>query len=395
MLLSKIGAGVAVGASLILGTSTALAASTWTSVPVPPTGQNANLMGVSSTSNSDAWAVGSENGSAGTGVGAKVLIDHWNGTAWSQVTTPTTPQNTASLAAVSASSPTDAWAIGRDQNNRSNFQPLALHWNGTAWSVSPSAATALAGQLGVGVANISPTDAYAIGGHLGSAHTGLVAHWNGTSWTRVNVPLPSNGNLASDLYAISADGPSDVWIVGTYYLLVSPTDEALETYSLHWNGTAWSIVSMPPVPGTNPNNEFVLDAIQANSPTDVWAVGKSVNAASPSSATTLTEHWNGTAWSIVPSPSPGTGASLTGVTTSNASNSVWAVGVDQPSGSATAQTLTLNWNGTAWVTVPSPNASTGPTVLNSVSTTPGASIVQAAGDSGVSGANNPFALRNG
>ena len=45
MLLSKIGAGVAVGASLILGTSTALAASTWTSVPVPPTGQNANLMG--------------------------------------------------------------------------------------------------------------------------------------------------------------------------------------------------------------------------------------------------------------------------------------------------------------------------------------------------------------
>ena len=346
MFLSKISAGIAVGTSLLLGASPALAASAWTSVPVPPTGQNANLMGVSSTSDSDAWAVGSENGSAGAGVGAKVLIDHWNGTAWSQVATPATPQNTASLAAVSASSTTDAWAIGRDQNNRSNFQPLALHWNGT-------------------------------------------------SWTRVTVPLPNNDNLASDLYAISADGPNDVWIVGTYYLLVSPTDEALETYSLHWNGTAWSIVPMPPVPGTNPNNQFVLDAIQAKSPTDVWAVGKSVNAASPSSATTLTEHWNGTTWSIVPSPSPSTGASLTGVTTSNASNSVWAVGVDQPSGSTTAQTLTLNWNGTAWVTVPSPNASTGPTVLNSVSTTPGASIVQALGESGVSGANNPFAPQNG
>jgi hypothetical protein len=38
---------------------------------------------------------------------------------------------------------------------------------------------------------------------------------------------------------------------------------------------------------------------------------------------------------------------------------------------------------------------TGPTVLNSVSTTPGASIVHAVGDSGVSGANNPFALQNG
>jgi len=393
MFLSKISAGAAVGAALILGASPALAASGWTSVAVPPTGQNANLMGVSSTSDSDAWAVGSENGAANTGVGAKVLIDHWNGNAWSQVATPVTPQNTASLAAVSASSPTDAWAIGRDQNNRSDFQPLALHWNGTAWSVSPSAASALGGQLGVGVADISPTDAYAIGGHLGSAHTGLVAQWNGTTWTRVNVPLPSNNNLASDLYAVSADGPNDVWIVGTYYLLVTPTDEALETYSLHWNGTAWSIVPMPMVPGTNPNNQFILDAVKANSPTDVWAVGKSSNAAT-GSATTLTEHWNGTAWSIVPSPSPGSGGSLTGVTTSNASNSVWAVGVTQSSG-GTAETLTLNWNGTAWVTVPSPNASTGPTVLNSVSTTPGASIVQAVGTSGVSGTNNPFALQNG
>ena len=393
MFISKIGAGVAVGAALVLGASPALAATAWTSVPVPPAGQNANLMGVSSTSDSDAWAVGSENGSPSTGVGAKVLIDHWNGTAWSQVATPTTPQNTASLAAVSASSPTDAWAIGRDSNSRSNFQPLALHWNGTAWSVSSTAATALAGQLGVGVADISPTDAYAIGGHLGSAHTGLVAQWNGTSWTRVNVPLPSNNNLASDLYAVSADGPNDVWIVGTYYLLVTPTDEALETYSLHWNGTAWSIVPMPMVPGTNPNNQFILDAVKANSPTDVWAVGKSSNAAT-GSATTLTEHWNGTAWSIVPSPSPGSGGSLTGVTTSNASNSVWAVGVTQSSG-GTAETLTLNWNGTAWVTVSSPNASTGPTVLNSVSTTPGASIVQAVGTSGVSGTNNPFALQNG
>ena len=83
------------------------------------------------------------------------------------------------------------------------------------------------------------------------------------------------------------------------------------------------------------------------------------------------------------------------MTTRNASNSVWAVGVDQPPGSTTAQTLTLNWNGTAWVTVPSPNAIAGPTVLNSVSTTPGASIVQAVGNSGVSGTNNPFALQNG
>ena len=103
-----------------------------------------------------------------------------------------------------------------------------MHWNGTAWSVSTSFVSALGGQLGIGVADISPTDAYAVGGGLGSAHTGLVAQWNGTTWTRVDVPLPKNNNMLSDLDAISADSASDVWIVGTYLFEVNPSDYAEE-----------------------------------------------------------------------------------------------------------------------------------------------------------------------
>lgn len=390
----KIGAGMAVVAAFLLGASPALAASGWSIVAVPPSGQNANLAAVSSTSDSDAWAVGSQNGRPGTGVGAKVLIDHWNGTAWSQVSTPPTPGNTASLAAVGASSPSDAWAIGHWQVNRSNFTPLAMHWNGTAWAVSPSAATALAGQVGIGVADIGPTNAYAIGGHLGSAHAGQVANWNGTSWTNVTVPQPPNNNMHSDLDAISADAPNDVWIVGTYFFEVNPTDFTNETYTLHWNGTTWSVVLMPLNPGTNPNNEFQFHSIKANSPTDVWAVGDSFNAAVSGSATTLIEHWNGRAWSIVPSPSPESADILTGVTTSNAANDVWAVGYDTVPGTTQVHTLTLNWNGTTWSTVASPNSSTGSNVLASASTTPGSAIVQAVGYSGVYGALNPFALQN-
>jgi hypothetical protein len=394
MRVSKIGAGVAVVAALVLGASSARAAGGWTIVSVPPTGQNANLSGVSSTSDTDAWAVG-YCCAAPNFLGAKPVIDHWNGTAWSQVSTPATGYSTNSLTAVSASSATDAWAVGRSEPYRYTFYPLAMHWNGTAWAVSPSAVTALGGQLGVAVADISPTDAYAIGGHLGSAHTGLVAQWNGTTWTRRTVPQPSNNNLGSDLYAISADGPNDVWIVGTYMFEVNPSDFANETYTLHWNGTTWSIVPMPLEPGTNPNFEYVFHSIKANSPSDVWAVGESFNAAVYTSGQTLIEHWNGTAWSIVPSPSPGTNATLTGVTTSNASNNVWAVGYDTVPGTSQVQTLTLNWNGTAWATVASPNAGTGSSLLFSAATTPGAAIVHAVGYSGVSGALNRFALRNG
>ncbi|MGD0705632.1 MAG: hypothetical protein ABSA02_37835 [Trebonia sp.] len=382
---------MATGAALLLGIGSAAAAPSWAIVSAPPAGENGQLAGVSAVSGTDAWAVGSTNAAA-NGVGAKPLIDNWNGTAWTQAATPATPGNTASLAAVSASSATDAWAVGRTQVNREDFAPLALHWNGTAWSVSASAATALAGQIGDGVADIGPTDAYAIGGGLGSADTGLVAQWNGSTWSRVTVPQPSSDGLASDLDAISANGPDDVWIVGTFEDEISSTFFPDETYSLHWNGSTWSVVPMPLVGSSNVNAFFHFNAIQVNSPTDAWAVGD--RGVVDGTSTTLIEHWNGTAWSIVPSPSPGSGANLSGVTTSNAANDVWAVGLYTPAGATGAQTLTLNWNGTAWAQVASPDNGS-PSELHSASATPGASIVWAVGSSGTCCTENPLVLQNG
>jgi hypothetical protein len=51
---------------------------------------------------------------------------------------PPAPQATitslaGSLAAVSASSATDAWAVGQTRTRRT----LALHWNGTSWAQCP------------------------------------------------------------------------------------------------------------------------------------------------------------------------------------------------------------------------------------------------------------------
>ncbi len=376
----------AVGVALLLGIAPA-SAQTWTEVSAPPAGENGQLSGVSAVSATDAWAVGSID-AEDNGVGAKVLIDNWNGTDWTQAATPATPENTASLAAVSASSTADAWAVGHSQDNRSDFEPLGLHWNGTAWSVSSSFSTALAGQIADGVADISPTDAYATGGGLGSAASGLVAQWNGTTWTRLTVPLPSGIGPVSDLDAISANGADDVWIVGTYEL--SPTDLRTETYSLYWNGSTWSVVPMPLVPGSNIDAFYQFSAIQVNSPTDVWAVGE--QGVVDSSYSTLIEHWNGTAWSVVSSPAPGSYSELSGVTTSNAANDVWAVGAYVPSGGTEAQTLTLNWNGTAWTQVTSPGTDA---ALSSVSTNPGASIVWAAGATGECCTMNPLILQNG
>jgi hypothetical protein len=388
MFISKIGIGVAIGAALMLTAGTAQAQGGWTVVTAPPTGENAALTAVALTSGTNAWAVGHSN-TAPNFLGSKAVIDQWNGTTWSQVTAPSTGYSTNLLAAVSASSASDAWAVGWSEPERYSFLPLGMHWNGTAWSVSASFNTALAGQIADGVADISPIDAYAIGGGLGSAPHGIVAQWNGTTWTQLTVPVPPDDDT-TNFDAISADSPDDVWIVGSYEATLSSGLGAFGTYALHWNGSAWSVVSMP----ANPSGiEYQPGSVDAISPTNVWAVGQALNADTLASEATLIEHWNGTSWSVVPSPTAGTGDYLNGVTASGSAD-VWAVGSYLPSGSSDEQTLTLNWNGTAWSTVSSPTASNG-SALTSVSTTPGGSIVQAVGYTGSNGTWNPLALQNG
>jgi hypothetical protein len=382
----------AAGAALVLGAGSALAAGGWTVVAAPPAGQNATLTSVATVSDSDAWAVGYHSGAAFTNVGAKALIDNWNGAGWAQVAVPATPGNTALLLGVSASSATDAWAVGRTQLNKSDFEPLALHWNGTAWSVSPGFAGAfspISGASAEGVADISPSDAYAIGDSAATA-VGSLAHWNGAAWSPVTLPLPANANSNTTLNAISADGSGDVWIVGTF--LDSATEQN-ETFSEHFNGTTWTVVPMPPVNNSNINAFFQFNGIKANSPSDVWAVGDSGVVDVPGSQT-LIEHFNGTAWSTVPSPSPGSINFLSGVTTSNGANNVWAVGADTPAGTSGRQTLTLNWNGTAWHVVASPNPGSTDGV-GAVATNPSAAIVWAVGESGPAGSFNPLVLQNG
>jgi hypothetical protein len=383
----------AAGAALILGAGPALAAGGWTVVTAPPTGQNAALTSVATVSDSNAWAVGYHSGAAFTNVGAQVLIDRWNGTAWSQVTTPATPGNTALLLGVSASSASDAWAVGRTQVNKSSFEGLALHWNGTAWSVSPGFPAALSpfgGASAAGVADISPGDAYAIGNSAATA-VGTLAHWNGTAWSPVSLPLPAHANSNTTLDTISATGPGDVWIVGTF---LDSANGQNETFAEHFNGTAWKVVAMPPVTNPNINAFFQFNGLKANSASDVWAVGVSGVTDVTDSQKTLIEHFNGTAWSIVPSPSPGSIDALSGVTTSNAASNVWAVGTDTPAGTSVPQTLTLNWNGTRWNVVASPDPGSSDQI-GAVATKPGAANVWAVGASGPPGSFNPLVLHHG
>jgi hypothetical protein len=73
--------------------------------------------------------------------------------------------------------------------------------------------------------------------------------------------------------------------------------------------------------GDGPN---ALHDVAAFSSHDVWAVG---DATSGGHAITLTEHWNGSSWQVVPSPSGPGNTHLYGVAVDAGTGQVWAVGL--------------------------------------------------------------------
>jgi hypothetical protein len=395
MFSARIGAGLAGAAILVLAAGPALAASAWTIASAPPTGQDAFLLSVGADSNTDAWAVGSAN-RAGADQGP--LIDHWNGTSWSQSAAPVYPAGeTVSLDGVSASGTSDAWAVGFYDVSRYDYYPTTAHWNGSTWTtVAPvqceTGGAAVSSDM-LGVADVSPSEAFAVGECVSHA-SGYIEQWNDSSWAVDTLPdpNPANPGMSQSLSSISADSATDVWAVGSYLIDVNSSTVRYEPYSLHYNGSAWSVVPMPLTPG--PDNLLVYDfqAIDAISPTNVWAVGESGDNVGVGGTPTATvvEHYNGTAWSVVPSPTAGTLPYLNGVTATSAGN-VWAVGYDTPSGATEPQTFTMQWNGTSWTTVSSPDSGSASRLVGA-STTAAAASVWAVGYSGTTGSFNPLVL---
>ena len=175
---------------------------------------------------------------------------------------------------------------------------------------------------------------------------------NGT-WKIVSSPNVGTGTYGNQLNAVAVVSASDVWAVG-FSPHPSGTPQYLrQTLVEHWNGKSWSVVPSP-----NPAGKtwVVLNGVAAISANDVWAVGHSGD---PSSIPlqTLTEHWNGTSWSIIPSPSPGTyNGNILNAVDGVSANDIWAVGWYQ-SGSTGQEggALTMHWDGTAWTVAPNPS----------------------------------------
>jgi hypothetical protein len=241
------------------------------------------------------------------------LIEHWNGTTWSIVTSPNAQGNGA-LSGVTCSSASDCWAVGVHYISSVDVdKTLIEHWNGTAWSIVASPNTSATQDNNLSdVTCASASNCWAVGQSFGQT---LTEHWNGTAWSIVSSANTSTGH-SHHLLGVTCTSASDCWAVGDYFTGSIENHPAIHTLIERWNGTAWSIVTSPSTT-TTPQLDHLRDVTCASA-SDCWAVGDHSN-------NTLTEHWNGTAWSIVTSPNAMGPNYLYGVTCTSASD-CWAVG---------------------------------------------------------------------
>src|SRR5438445_13361221 len=74
----------------------------------------------------------------------------------------------------------------------------------------------------------------------------------------------------------------------------------ISSLTLHWDGTSWSLVPSP----NAVNDTNYLYGVAAVSANDAWAVGQ-YHVSISNTWSTLTMHWDVAQWSIVPSPNGG------------------------------------------------------------------------------------------
>jgi hypothetical protein len=336
------------------------------------------LTGVAAASAGNAWAVGA----AGSAASEKVLMLHWNGRAWSRVTSPKVLDGTAGeLTAITVVSGTDAWAVGvTGAAGSGKDHSLLLHWNGKAWSQVTSPAPVIGGNLNavtataksgwaVGYVNTNPNAPACCAG------TPLIFRLTGSKWSRVAEKL---GNGAG-LNGVAVTAAKTAWAIGMPVAMITGA-------LAKWNGSAWSWVGSFPVQGAyqplegiaagpggtafavgNDNNlpgppismrwtgkawqkvtvsaptESQLNAVAFAPGGTVWAAGST---GFDAGSDAMIVRWSGKAWTRVASPSSGRDVVLSGLGFATAGNG-WAVG-DATTASGTSTTVILHWNGTTW-----------------------------------------------
>ena len=166
-----------------------------------------------------------------------------------------------------------------------------------------------------------------------------------------NLDLVDVPSGVKSVNAIAAVATDDVWGVGT------ATGSPDRTVATHWDGNAWSVVPT----ATQGQGDEGFNGVAAVAANNVWAVGYALIGGGYQ---TMIQHWNGGSWSISPSPSIGSANNALIDVAAVGPNDVWAVGY---TGTPTQRLpLVEHWNGSSWSVVSVPKGGSKSNALLSV-----------------------------
>ena len=361
------------------------ATSGWYVATVPGTGADDVLLGSTCANALQCWAVGITLANLGGGKSSpSPLVEAWNGTTWTLVPMPLPGGEGGGLFDATCVNGSDCWAVGAVVATGSGNPTGTLieQWNGTSWSVVPSPTPSGPGVVGAILSSVSCASAsscMAVGYATdvnGNNLTDVIEQWNGSSWTIV--PGAPTGQAFDQLLSVQCLSAADCWAVGNAgpvsqmsgFLPIFPGAVGDQGLIEHWDGSAWSIV--PSVTEPAPSGGY-LSGLECVGATDCWASGATTDASGNASGI-LMEHWDGATWTDASASVPGSTAPgmLAGISCLSAAQ-CWAVGstgsFNNGGSGAQPQSVVEYWNGSSWSVQPSPNV-TALSFLNSVSCVP-------------------------
>ncbi len=230
------------------------------------------------------------------------LAEVWNGTRWRIVPTPLPVGHKFNeLYGVACTTPVACLAVGDTAPEfDTHDRPLAESWNGSQWALQRIPAPIGPARSDLrGMACASETACVAIGG-FHDDNDAFSEVWDGTAWKIKPVPQPE-GTISSYLVGASCSGPSACTAVGGYQKEFGVDLTLVE----RWDGRSWSVQDSP--------NQGSLGSelydVSCPSPTWCAAVGYSMghnpNCEPPNTCPlTLAESWDGTTWTVDPTPAP-------------------------------------------------------------------------------------------
>jgi hypothetical protein len=230
------------------------------------------------------------------GVGG-ATADTYDGTSWTAHDLKTTPTGGSPphLAAISCVSSADCEAVGSYTTPGGIVVPLVLVYNGTTWSAqqTPALTTTDTTNSLAAVSCSSRGACTAVGSDAGGV---LVERVGAGGWSIQNAPNP-DGTIAPsitapELTAVSCPAANKCVAVGSYTTPAGST----AAFAEFWNGTSWSL---QPTPKTASDTDTSLSAIACPSRARCFAAGtQTVGGGEPMSSTTstLTEQWTGSRW---------------------------------------------------------------------------------------------------